>query len=238
MLKTLSYLIVKFISLANLQDEELLDELININSYQINLENFKIVLKHQDISIGKLKEHKVAYEYCFTDGNLELLVNKVLLQLDKYNETEDIFIELIEELILNRNLEETNIFSLIESWTGSVTNLSQIETPSFIKLLSDAGKFELTWDNIQYCYEVFNEANEAFSLNSLIFNKSRLDELILYSSKEVQNKFISETKYNSFVTLILNLDNKKIEDFISILHYPVNLHLDDLANENIFSTLV
>src|SRR5699024_1827546 len=80
MLKTLSYLKVKFISLANLQDEELLDELININSYQINLENFKIVLKHQDISIGKSKEHKVAYEYCFTDGKLELLVKKELLK--------------------------------------------------------------------------------------------------------------------------------------------------------------
>lgn len=223
-LKTLE---IRFATLLNIEEVSILEKVIQINSYQINLDNMRKILDSKIISIQLVKGNKQVYDYCLDCSNVEALVTDVLIKQETYIEEEDIFIEFIEQLFDNNTDSNNSILeSLIRHWTGVINEIQGIDSFIFIQNLYNENKFKLTWSNIESCRNVFEQNEERFNLGKLLSTENAWIELIENSSKQVQTHFKDKEKYNSFVSSILKLNiehHLHIEAFIAQLEFQVEL---------------
>lgn len=218
---------VKFTSLTSINEDSVLNNIVEINSYEINLINLRKIIGVENISIQNVKKDKHIFEYCFGVYELEIFIINVLLEQEVYNEEEEIFIEFTEQIFGGKyDIDKSIKQSIIQHWSGVITDISRIDSFELIKILSDEKKFKLTWENIMYCKEVFESKEEIFNINSLLSTEDYWRELIINSHEEVQVTFINNEQYHSFVNSILKLNpwsHPKIEEFISQLNYLVEL---------------
>ncbi|SHN24218.1 hypothetical protein [Gracilibacillus kekensis] len=222
---SLKVLEIRFASVLKTDEESILKKIIQINSYQVNLENMRKILDSRAISIQLIKENKQVYDYCLDNSNVEALVTDVLIKQETYNEREDVFIEFIEQLVDN-NIDSSIVESLIRHWTGVINDIQGIDSIIFIKSLYNEKKFKLTWSNIELCRNLFEQNDERFNIEELLSNENNWMELIENSSKQAQSNFRDKKKYNSFVSSILKLkieNHSHIETFISQLEFQIDL---------------
>src|SRR5699024_9208158 len=110
---------IKFTSISNISDESILDSIIKINGYEINLINMRKILEVENISIQEMKKNEHMSEYIFQADNLEPFIKNVLLEQEVYNEEESVFIEFIESLIGKEyEIDELIIQSIVQHWSG------------------------------------------------------------------------------------------------------------------------
>jgi hypothetical protein len=217
-LKIVGKLDIKFSSLIGFSDE-VLACLIEIDAYEITLENLSEIFKEQKISIELIEGNKSVEKYTF--NNFDILIDKVLVFQSEYNENEEVlinFINTIEE-------EDYSILEpLIVKWNGTVSDLSAINPISLLEMLYKNKKFSLTWSNIKYCTEAFKNSNISFKIGHLLSTDENWLDLIENSTNSIQEVNANNGFYNGFVNSILELgiqDYSLLEMFIKKLNYPV-----------------
>lgn len=223
MFDVLEGLEVKFVSISSIEEKSILENIIQTNCYQINLLNLRKILSNREISVRLIMEDIRVYNYCSDSSNIELLITNVLIQQERYREEEDIFAEFIEQLV-DIDINNSVIQSLLCHRSGVITKLNQIYSFKLIRILFDEKKFKLTWENIEYCSEVFKKNEIIFNIDALLSIEHSWIELIENSSERVQTDFKNEEKYSLFVNRILKLNednHSKIEEFIAQLEFPV-----------------
>lgn len=233
---------IKFTSISNISDESILDSIIKINGYEINLINMRKILEVENISIQEMKKNEHMSEYIFQADNLEPFIKNVLLEQEVYNEEESVFIEFIESLIGKEyEIDELIIQSIVQHWSGIIIDLTQVDYIRVIKILADENKFNLTWENIIYCSDSIKAKEEKFDIAQLLSTENSWVELIANSQREVQETYFKSNEYQSFVNQIFNLNpinHPKIEEFISKLNYPVDLQEVPEKDNKLFEILI
>lgn len=106
---------IKFTSISNIIDESILDNIIKINGYEINLINIRKILEVEIISIHEMEKNDHMREYIFQADNLELFIKNILLEQEVYNEEERVFIEFIESMTDEEyEIDELTIKSIVQ----------------------------------------------------------------------------------------------------------------------------
>ncbi|MEH7239300.1 YobI family P-loop NTPase [Bacillus sp. JJ1562] len=218
---------IRFASLSGVKEEIILTNIVKINSYQINLENLKKILGTKNISVQIIEEYEQIYDYCFDSDNINSFITDVLIQQEDYNEEEDTFVRFIEHMIdPNIDISRSLVESIIRHWSGVINVLNRVESFELIRILLNENKFKLTWENIEFCRNVFLKNEETFNEENLLLSENHWKELIENSSESIQTDFKDEEKYNLFVIPILKLNIEKhpmIEEFVARLKFPVSL---------------
>lgn len=234
-LKIVGKLDIKFSSLIGFSDEAL-SRLIEIDAYEITLENLSEIFKEQKISIELIEGNKSVEKYTF--NNIDILIDKVLVFQSEYNENEEVlinFINTIEE-------EDYSILEpLIVKWNGSVSDLSAINPIGLLEMLYKNKKFSLTWSNIKYCTEAFKNNNISFKIGHILSTNENWLDLIENSSNSIQEVNANNGFYNGFVSSILELgiqDYSVLEMFIKKLIYPVKFDNSFHLNQETLNMLI
>lgn len=238
----LTELDVKLISLTNITDKTILSNIVNTNSYEVNLNNIRDILGIEQISIEEITKKQIVYEYISKPENIKSLITEVILKQDKYIEKEETFIEFIKILIdEDYDVHESVIQSIIKKWVGVIIDLKKIESIEIIKVLIDEMKFDLTWNNLLYCEEFFEKNDETFSISTVLSKGNNWGELIKNSYKEIQDEFVNRDQYQLFVNNVLELDldvHPKMESFISNLCYLVDVYDISTIDNKVIELLI
>ncbi|MBS4220055.1 hypothetical protein KHA96_17220 [Bacillus sp. FJAT-49711] len=233
---------IRFANLSGVKEDIILKNIVKINSYQINLENLNKILGSKNISVQIIKENEQIYDYCFDSGNINSFITDVLIQQEVYNEEEDTFVEFIEHMIdPNIDISRSLIESIIRHWSGVINVLNRVESFELIRILLNENKFKLTWENIEFCRNVFLNNEETFNEENLLLSENHWKELIENSPESVQTDFKDEGKYNLFVVQILKLNvenHPMIEGFVARLKFPVALKEASEVDSKVIELLI
>ncbi|RPF57028.1 hypothetical protein [Aquisalibacillus elongatus] len=216
----------KFTSISEIEEETILEYVIHVNAFQINLVNLRKIFGVNDISIELIQSDERIYDYCLADENIEAFID-VLIQQEEYNEKEVIFVNFVGQLIDNDKHSDTSLIgSMIRKWSGMISDLSKIDSLELIMQLYIERKIQLTWNNLEYCSYIFTLYEEEFDIETLLSTERSWKKLIENSTEEVQEAFKQDEKYNNFLIPILKLkpvNHLYIKKFIKQLMFPVEL---------------
>ncbi|MDQ0224412.1 hypothetical protein ACFPRB_17250 [Metabacillus niabensis] len=208
---------------------------LQINCYQINLQNLETLLETNSISFKLIKSNENLYKYCM--NNLKPLMDNVLLKQKDYNEKEEDFIEFIGYIINKIESMETkelgddvvnvsDIESLINHWQGIVNNLTEVHYVKIVKIMYKLKKFMLSWQNIEHCKDILETNELNFNINHILSEKINWQELISNSTISTQEEFYDRKKYNNFVNLVIGIKSPYslgFKGFVEKLKIPVSL---------------
>lgn len=233
---------VKFKSISDIQDNQVLYNIEKNDGYEINLNNMKTVLGTENISIEEIKNHELIRSYILQPKNINSLIKNVLIEQEDYNEDESTFIEFIESFIdEDYEIEELNLKSIVRHWSGSINEIEHVNSANFLKILAAENKFSLTWKNIIYYKNKMEVEDEYFDIAQLLSDESSWTNLIENSQKEVQDNYFENNEYQSFVNMILKLDpidHPKLVDFLSTLNYQVDLQGASAEDNKLFELMI
>lgn len=236
--EVLAALRVKFTSLEGIPEHGL-EKVNEINGYEINLHNLRIILNNNHVSIELIKSEQFVYDYY--KSNISDFIKNVILKQDVYKEDESIFIEFIQEIIGNEDISVNTLESLIEHWDGVIDDLSKVNSFIALKKVHELKKFAITWPNISYCKHVYLENIQNFDVNYILSTDENWTEFIENSYEEVQKAYADDDKYMDFVNTILlskNTRNQRLKEFIGSLHYYVALVESESIDPGVLNQLV
>ncbi|MGP4107760.1 YobI family P-loop NTPase [Virgibacillus sp. L01] len=238
--EVLEKLEVKVGSLSEMIDS-VMDRIIAINAYEINLENLRTIFGTETISRETIDSKPQVKDYCMS--NIKTFITQVLLKQDNYLESERVFVNFIQYLYedVPSEVEDFTVQSLIENWNGIVHKLPEVESFSLVYELYRQKKFTFDWPNIRYCQKEFERNENELNLNYILSNEDDLMVFVNNTTKEIQEEFEQEGIYYDFVNSVLLSDVSnlpKFNQFIERLSISVNLQEDTKVSEEIVHLLI
>ncbi len=229
---SLAVLRVKFQSIYD-ATQELVDLVIKLNAYKINLQNLAKIFGKNLINMEDIESKEGVFLY--VSKNLEEFLENVILKQEIYNEDEDKFKKLLQEDI-SLDIKK----SLIEKWSGYISKLTELDDVSLIPIFYYNVAFDLNWKNILYCHQIFEKENLEFIIYHLFRNEEKWKQFIENCSLTTQEELDSK-EYNLLINLLLEskeMENIKLEEFIPLLHWKVEIKNPNEISCNVYKILV
>lgn len=235
---TLEILEVQFSDLQYVEDSaDIIDLIIENNFYKLKKEVLSTLLYNfETINYEVIHSQNSIMMKRRIEDEIGVFVSEILLDQFSYNETEDMFINLLN----HENLDKELKLELLEKWEGTIRDLKEVESIELYSKILEENKIEVSWLNIRTYYSTLEVDEELQILEDFITISSNFDNLIK-ETEEVNIQEIEEACFQDVIKLVIESDevsDGKINDFLANVDQHISIDSPSEISEGRYMMLL